>query len=112
MTMLDEACGLDCRQQNVDLIAGNKMWITNGPVASTLIVYAKTQPDKGPHGITAFIIEKGMKVAHPICPMMIVCGVCVCMCDVCVCVCVCVCLCVCVPLYACVHGKSSSNACI
>eukprot|EP00884_Botryococcus_braunii_P019316 jgi/Botrbrau1/6068/Bobra.177_1s0008.1 len=40
---------------------GNKMWITNGPVASTLIVYAKTQPEAGPHGITAFIIEKGMK---------------------------------------------------
>jgi alkylation response protein AidB-like acyl-CoA dehydrogenase len=38
------------------------MWITNGPVASTLIVYAKTQPGAGAHGITAFVIEKGMKV--------------------------------------------------
>lgn len=37
------------------------MWITNGPDANTLIVYAKTEPTKGPHGITAFIIEKGMK---------------------------------------------------
>lgn len=40
---------------------GGKMWITNGPVADTLVVYAKTDPDKGPRGITAFIIEKGMK---------------------------------------------------
>ncbi len=37
------------------------MWITNGPVADTLVVYAKTDPDAGPRGITAFIIEKGMK---------------------------------------------------
>ncbi|KAH6918459.1 isovaleryl-CoA dehydrogenase [Coprinopsis sp. MPI-PUGE-AT-0042] len=38
---------------------GNKFWITNGPVASTLVVYAKTSPEKGSKGITAFIIEKG-----------------------------------------------------
>ncbi|KAH8099545.1 acyl-CoA dehydrogenase NM domain-like protein [Cristinia sonorae] len=38
---------------------GNKFWITNGPVASTLVVYAKTEPSKGSKGITAFIIEKG-----------------------------------------------------
>ncbi|KAI0078130.1 acyl-CoA dehydrogenase NM domain-like protein [Panus rudis PR-1116 ss-1] len=38
---------------------GNKFWITNGPVASTLVVYAKTAPEKGSKGITAFIIEKG-----------------------------------------------------
>jgi len=38
---------------------GNKFWITNGPVASTLVVYAKTQPTKGSKGITTFIIEKG-----------------------------------------------------
>lgn len=37
---------------------GNKFWITNGPVASTLVVYAKTSPEKGSKGITAFIIEK------------------------------------------------------
>ena len=37
------------------------MWITNGPVAETLVVYAKTDPAAGPRGITAFIIEKGMK---------------------------------------------------
>ena len=42
------------------LLNGNKMWITNGPNAETLVVYAKTDPDAGPHGITAFIIERGM----------------------------------------------------
>uniref|UniRef100_A0A7R9YVX4 Isovaleryl-CoA dehydrogenase, mitochondrial n=1 Tax=Chlamydomonas euryale TaxID=1486919 RepID=A0A7R9YVX4_9CHLO len=43
------------------LLNGSKFWITNGPRASTLIVYAKTEPDLGDKGITAFIIEKGMK---------------------------------------------------
>ncbi|MEM9421671.1 MAG: isovaleryl-CoA dehydrogenase [Pseudomonadota bacterium] len=43
------------------VINGNKMWITNGPNADTLVVYAKTDPDAGPRGITAFLIEKGMK---------------------------------------------------
>ncbi len=43
------------------IINGGKMWITNGPVAETLVVYAKTDPDAGPRGMTAFIIEKGMK---------------------------------------------------
>jgi isovaleryl-CoA dehydrogenase len=42
------------------LLNGSKMWITNGPVAETLIVYAKTDPVAGPRGISAFIIEKGM----------------------------------------------------
>jgi isovaleryl-CoA dehydrogenase len=37
------------------------MWITNGPDADTLIIYAKTDPDAGPKGITAFIVEKGFK---------------------------------------------------
>lgn len=40
------------------ILNGNKMWITNGPDADTLVVYAKTDMSKGPHGITAFIIEK------------------------------------------------------
>jgi isovaleryl-CoA dehydrogenase len=40
---------------------GNKMWITNGPDADTLVVYAKSDPDAGARGITAFLIEKGMK---------------------------------------------------
>ena len=40
------------------VLNGNKMWITNGPDADTLVVYAKTDPDAGSRGITAFIIEK------------------------------------------------------
>ncbi|MGE0061230.1 MAG: isovaleryl-CoA dehydrogenase [Xanthobacteraceae bacterium] len=43
------------------VLNGSKMWITNGPGADTLVVYAKTDPDAGPRGITAFLIEKGMK---------------------------------------------------
>ena len=42
------------------LLNGSKMWITNGPDADTLVVYAKTDPSKGSKGITAFIIEKTM----------------------------------------------------
>jgi isovaleryl-CoA dehydrogenase len=40
---------------------GGKMFITNGPDAHVLVVYAKTEPEAGPRGITAFIVEKGMK---------------------------------------------------
>jgi isovaleryl-CoA dehydrogenase len=40
---------------------GNKFWITNGPTASTLVVYAKTAPEMGSKGITAFIIESGFE---------------------------------------------------
>ena len=43
------------------VLNGTKMWITNGPDADTLVVYAKTDADAGPRGITAFVIEKGMK---------------------------------------------------
>ncbi|HEY2864885.1 MAG TPA: isovaleryl-CoA dehydrogenase [Casimicrobiaceae bacterium] len=43
------------------LLNGTKMWITNGPDADTLVVYAKTDVDAGPRGITAFLVEKGMK---------------------------------------------------
>jgi isovaleryl-CoA dehydrogenase len=43
------------------ILNGNKMWITNGPEADTLVVYAKTDANAGPRGITAFLIEKGMK---------------------------------------------------
>ncbi|GJE01549.1 MULTISPECIES: isovaleryl-CoA dehydrogenase [Methylobacterium] len=43
------------------VLTGSKMWITNGPVAETLVVYAKTDPAAGPRGITAFLIEKGQK---------------------------------------------------
>jgi len=42
------------------VLNGNKMWITNSPDASTLIVYAKTDMDAGPRGITAFMIERDM----------------------------------------------------
>src|SRR3569623_336714 len=43
------------------ILNGSMMWITNGPIAETLVVYAKTDPAAGPRGITAFLIEKGMK---------------------------------------------------
>ncbi|MCH7805918.1 MAG: isovaleryl-CoA dehydrogenase [Proteobacteria bacterium] len=43
------------------VLNGTKMWITNGPEASTLVVYAKTNPGAGSKGITAFLVEKGMK---------------------------------------------------
>ncbi|PAV25614.1 isovaleryl-CoA dehydrogenase [Tamilnaduibacter salinus] len=40
------------------ILNGSKMWITNGPDADTYVIYAKTDADKGPHGITAFIVER------------------------------------------------------
>lgn len=43
------------------VLNGNKFWITNGPDADTLVVYAKTDPDAGSRGMTAFLIEKEMK---------------------------------------------------
>jgi isovaleryl-CoA dehydrogenase len=43
------------------VLNGTKMWITNGPQADTLVVYARTDPAPGPRGITAFLIEKGFK---------------------------------------------------
>ncbi len=43
------------------IVNGGKMWITNGPTADVVVVYAKTDPDANQHGITAFLIEKGMK---------------------------------------------------
>ena len=43
------------------VLNGSKMWITNGPDAETLVVYAKTDPAAGPKGITAFLIEKGFE---------------------------------------------------
>lgn len=49
------------------ILNGTKMWITNGPGGDVLVVYAKTDPDAGPRGITAFIIEKdtpGFRVAQ------------------------------------------------
>ena len=58
-----DVVGMKLRARKTDkgyVLNGNKMWITNGPDASTLIVYAKTDPEAGPRGITAFIIERGM----------------------------------------------------
>jgi len=43
------------------VLNGTKYWITNGPDADTLVVYAKTDPDAGSRGMTAFIVEKSMK---------------------------------------------------
>jgi isovaleryl-CoA dehydrogenase len=43
------------------VLNGTKMWITNGPDADVLVVYAKTRPDAGPKGITAFLVERGFK---------------------------------------------------
>ncbi|MEZ2126575.1 MULTISPECIES: isovaleryl-CoA dehydrogenase [unclassified Sinorhizobium] len=43
------------------VLNGSKMWITNGPDADVLVVYAKTEPEAGPRGITAFLIEKGFQ---------------------------------------------------
>jgi len=48
------------RRNDYYLLNGSKMWITNGPDADTLVVYAKTDPEAGPKGITAFLIEKSM----------------------------------------------------
>lgn len=45
----------------VYVLNGSKMWITNGPDADVMVVYAKTNPELGSKGITAFLVEKGMK---------------------------------------------------
>ena len=45
----------------VYVLNGSKMWITNGPDADVMVVYAKTEPALGAKGITAFLVEKGMK---------------------------------------------------
>src|ERR1700687_3002772 len=53
------------RQGDRYILNGTKLWITNGEVADTLVVYAKTRPDAGARGITAFLIEKSMKGFRP-----------------------------------------------
>ncbi|KAL1361639.1 hypothetical protein HN51_009983 [Arachis hypogaea] len=58
-----DVVSMKCKADRVDggyVLNGNKMWCTNGPVAQTLVVYAKTDTKAGSKGITAFIIEKGM----------------------------------------------------
>ncbi|CAJ0880524.1 isovaleryl-CoA dehydrogenase [freshwater sediment metagenome] len=49
------------RRGEAYILNGSKMWVTNGPDADVLIVYAKTQPAAGAHGITAFIVERAFK---------------------------------------------------
>jgi isovaleryl-CoA dehydrogenase len=49
------------KRDNAFILNGSKMWITNGPDADTLIVYAKTEPTAASRGITAFIVERGFK---------------------------------------------------
>ncbi|HUX79185.1 MAG TPA: isovaleryl-CoA dehydrogenase [Alphaproteobacteria bacterium] len=49
------------REKDVYVLNGTKLWITNGPYADVIVVYAKTHPEAGAKGITAFLIEKGMK---------------------------------------------------
>ncbi|KAI3809523.1 hypothetical protein L1987_25500 [Smallanthus sonchifolius] len=58
-----DVVGMKCKADRVDggyVLNGNKMWCTNGPIAQTLVVYAKTDIASRSKGITAFIIEKGM----------------------------------------------------
>ena len=59
-----DVVGMRTRAERVGerwVLNGSKMWITNGPNADTLVVYAKTDPAAGPRGITAFLIERGFK---------------------------------------------------
>lgn len=49
------------KKGNKYVLNGTKMWITNGPDADVLVVYAKTEPSLKDKGITAFLVEKGMK---------------------------------------------------
>jgi isovaleryl-CoA dehydrogenase len=54
------------------ILNGNKLYITNGPIADVILVYAKTSPEKGPHGISAFIVERnfpGFRVAQKLIKM-------------------------------------------
>lgn len=58
-----DVISMKCRADRVDggyILNGNKMWCTNGPIAQTLVVYAKTDMSARSKGITAFIVEKGM----------------------------------------------------
>ena len=55
----------DKRGNDRYVLNGTKLWITNAHYAETLVVYAKTEPDAGPRGITAFLVEKGFKGFRP-----------------------------------------------
>ena len=58
------ACRADRRGAGY-VLNGAKMWCTNGPDADVLVVYAKTAPDAGPHGISAFLVERGFAGFRP-----------------------------------------------
>ena len=65
-TMGSDVAGMRCRAEehgDAYVLNGTKYWITNGPDADTLVVYAKTDPEAGSKGITAFIVEKSMAIA-------------------------------------------------
>jgi isovaleryl-CoA dehydrogenase len=58
-----DVVGMRLRAEKKDgryVLNGTKMWITNGPDADVAVIYAKTDPDAGPRGITAFVVEKDM----------------------------------------------------
>jgi isovaleryl-CoA dehydrogenase len=58
-----DVIGMRLRAEKKDgryVLNGTKLWITNGPDADVAVIYAKTDPDAGPRGITAFVVEKGM----------------------------------------------------
>jgi isovaleryl-CoA dehydrogenase len=55
----------DKRGNDRYVLNGTKLWITNAHYAETLVVYAKTDPEAGPRGITAFLVEKGFKGFRP-----------------------------------------------
>jgi isovaleryl-CoA dehydrogenase len=60
------------REGDVYLLNGSKLYITNGPVADVLLVYARTAPERGPRGISAFVVEKsfpGFSVAQKLTKM-------------------------------------------
>ncbi|WP_134726134.1 isovaleryl-CoA dehydrogenase [Paracoccus luteus] len=69
LAMSEEGAGSDVvgmklraeKRNGYYVLNGNKYWITNGPDADTLIVYAKTDPEAGSKGMTAFIVERGFK---------------------------------------------------
>jgi len=59
-----DVVGMQCRatkRGDSYVLNGNKMWITNGTIADTLIIYATLDPELGARGVTAFIVERGMK---------------------------------------------------
>ena len=61
-----DVVSMRCRADKQDgcyVLNGSKMWCTNGTIADTLVVYARTKQDAGPQGITAFIVKRGMKVS-------------------------------------------------